>query len=118
MKLKPWVAFGALLAAVHGAHAAQPPHASGPADPADPAAAVPPVVHASALAGYTPAAKEGQPSPDKAWRAANDALSGQPGAAGHHAGQHVQAPAPRQDEAQRPVAPAAPAKAHDHHKHH
>lgn len=113
MHLPRWVAFGTLLAAAlctQAVQAAQPP------DPADPAAAVPAIAYQSALAGYTPAAKEA-PAPDKVWRAANAAVAGQPGHATHHA----PAPAPEARKEATPARPA-PAAAHSnqdqHHQHH
>lgn len=110
MHFPRWVAFGALLAAAFHAHAGQP---SRTPDPADPAAAVPAITYQSALAGYTPVAKDA-PTPDQAWRAANATVAGQPGHAGHHA----PAPAaPREAPPARP-APAKPAPAHEHHKPH
>ena len=89
MRFPVWAALGALLLAVPGAQAQQ---ASRTSDPADPSAPVPPTVYQSALAGDTPAPKDG-PAPDKAWRAANDSVAGQ---TGH--GEHP-APAPRKEEA-------------------
>lgn len=103
MHLHRWVAFGTLLAAALHAHAGQPSRAP---DPADPAATVPAITYQSALAGYAPAPKD-TPAPDKAWRAANATVAGQPGHAGHHA------PAP---EAPKAAPPAKPA--HEHHEQH
>lgn len=114
MTLKRWVALCALLAALPGAHAGQ--RSAGP-DPTDPGAAVPAPAYASAMKGYTPAAKDGGPTPDRAWRAANDAVGRQDPHAGHHA------PAPAPAQALAPAQPAPrciePAAASgDHHKHH
>ena len=104
MHLQRWVAFGTLLAAALHAHAAQPSRAS---DPADPAALVPAITYQSALAGYTPAAKEA-PAPDKAWRAANATVAGQPG----HAGHHTPAADARTEVTPSGSAPARPTPAH------
>ena len=90
MKLTLWAAIGALLAAPL---AAQPQRA---ADPADPGAAVAPLVYESVIAA-APRQDSAAATPDKRWRAANDAIGGQPG---HDHG-----------------APAAPAPV-DHGKHH
>ena len=80
-------AFGVLLAAPLGALAQQ----SFPApDPADPHAAVPPVVYESAIARPAQSTRDAQPTPDKAWRAANDALAAPSGHAGHGAPQAEQ----------------------------
>jgi hypothetical protein len=108
MHLQRWVAFGTLLAAAFHAHAGQPSRAP---DPADPSAAVPAITYRSALAGYTPAAKEA-PAPAKAWRAANASVAGQPGQAEHHA----PAPQARKEAAPPKSAPANPA--HAHHQQH
>jgi hypothetical protein len=105
MHLQRWLAFGTLLAAALHAHAGQPTRAP---DPADPAAAVPPTVYQSAMTGYTPAPKD-VPAPDKAWRAANATVAGQPGHAGHHG------PAP---EGHKDAPPAKPAPAHAPHQQH
>lgn len=107
MKLMLWVAVGALLAALPAVHA-QPP--SRTPEPADPTAPVPPLAYQSALTGYAPAPKDA-PSPDKAWRAANETVS----RTGHGA-QHAAPSEPRKVEAQRPATPAAPSR--DHRKHH
>lgn len=111
MYLPRWVAFGTLLAATLCAHAAQPSRAP---DPADPAVAVPAIVYQSALAGYTPAAKDA-PTPDKAWRAANATVAGQPGHDMHHAPASEQ----RKEAAPPKAAPApTPGKQNRHHEHH
>jgi len=110
MHLQRWVAFGTLLAAAFHAHAGQP---SRTPDPADPAAAVPAITYQSALAGYTPAAQDA-PAPDKAWRAANATVAGQPGHAGHHA----PPPPPHRDPAPAKPTPASTAPAHERHKPH
>lgn len=113
MHLPRWVAFGTLLCTALCAHAEQPSRAS---DPADPAAAVPAITYQSALAGYTPAPKDA-PAPDKAWRAANATVAGQPGHAGHHAPAADQAAAPAKTPPASPATP--PARGHDkHHQHH
>lgn len=111
MKLKLWVAFGTLLAATIGAHAGQPSRAP---DPSDPAAPVPATVYESAMRAYVSPPKD-EPTPDKAWRAANTTVAGQPGHAGHHA----PTPERRKDPAPPAASPAAPAaKPQDQHKHH
>lgn len=106
MTRKLWVAFGALLAAAPGAQAQQ---SSPTSDPADPAAAVPATVYVSALSGYTPVMKDGAPSPDQAWRAANDAVGGQAAHNGHAMS------APAASEAPRKAAPTAAPTEHKHH---
>ncbi len=110
MNLKPWVALGALLHAL-GAQAQQP---SRTPDPTDPSVAVPATVYQSVLTGYAPAEKD-TPSPDKSWRAANDAVAGQPGHASHHAPAPAPAEVQPKPQQQRPAPAAAPK---DHHKHH
>jgi hypothetical protein len=80
-------AFGVLLAAPLGALAQQ----SLPApDPADPHAAAPAIVYKSAIARPAQPTQDAQPTPDKAWRAANDALAAPSGHAGHGAPQAEQ----------------------------
>lgn len=114
MTVKRWVALCTLLAALPGAYAgARAPRP----DPADPGVAVPAPVYASAMKDYAPAVKDGGPTPDRAWRAANDAVGGQ----NPHAGHHAPAPAPASASAPaqqdlRRVEPAAGAAGH--HKHH
>ena len=53
-------------------------------DPADPGAAVPPIVYESAFSRPAAAPQDGQPTPDKAWRAANDAVASGPAGHGAH----------------------------------
>lgn len=112
-------AIGALLVLPMQAHAQQ----SRPLpDPADPTVAVPPTVYESVVSSPAPAAPDGQATPDKIWRAANDAVAGMPSHAGHgahgaerqHQG-HDAAPA-----ASTPATPAKPADPApvDHSKHH
>ncbi|MFC0251969.1 hypothetical protein IM543_12820 [Massilia sp. UMI-21] len=116
-----------LLAAVVGALLALPIYAQAQqsrpsADPADPTVAVPPTVYESVIARPSPGPQDVQTTPDKSWRAANDAVAGVPGHAGHgapaseqnHNG-HGAAPAPTT-----PVAPGKPANPVpvDHSKHH
>lgn len=110
MHLHRWVAFGTLLAAAFHAHAGQP---SRTPDPADPAAPVPAIIYQSALAGYTSTDKAAPP-PDKAWRAANATVAGQPGHAGHHA----PAAEPRKESAPSKPAPGSTAPAQAQHKQH
>lgn len=91
------------------------------ADPADPAVAVPPTVFESVITRASPAPQDGQATPDKAWRAANDTVAGAPGHAGHAVPgseqkpqAHAAAPAPSS-----PAMPVKPAPAPvDHSKHH
>lgn len=112
-------AIGALLALPMYAHAQQ----SRPLqDPADPAVAVPPTVYESVIPSRSPAPQDGQTTPDKSWRAANDAVAGVPSHAGHgaHGGEqnhhgHKAAPAPSAPST--PAKPANPAPM-DHSKHH
>lgn len=103
MKLKLWVAtIGALLAVPVSTLAQQSPRAP---DPADPRVAVPPARYESAMTRVSPPEPEqGDARPDKAWRTANDTVSGAPGHAGHAA----------------PVAAAKPVvqPVADHGKHH
>lgn len=128
-----------LLAAAIGALLVLPPHAqaqhsrpgAGPADPTDPTVAVPPTVYRSVIAAPAPAPQGEQATPDKSWRAANDAVAGTSGHAGHggHAGhaahgapggeQKHDAPvaAPAASAASAPATPANPAPV-DHSKHH
>jgi len=115
-------AIGALLALPMYAHAQQ----SRPLpDPADPAVAVPPTVYESVISNRSPAPQDGQTTPDRSWRAANDAVAGVPGHAGHgangteqnHHG-HKDGPAPSAPASQvSPTKPANPAPM-DHSKHH
>ena len=91
MTLKLWAAIGALLAAPLAAQAQPTQRAP---DPADPRAAVAAPVYESVIA--PPPRDEAAPTPDKRWRAANEAVAG---ASSHEHGQ------------------AAPAST-DHGKHH
>lgn len=116
---------GALLVLPMYAHAQQ----SRPLpDPADPAVAVPPTVYEPLISRPSSAPQDGQPTPDKSWRAANDAVGGASNHAGHdgHAGhgghgaeQHHQghAAAPARSAPATPAKPADPAPV-DHSKHH
>lgn len=116
-----------LLAAAIGALLALPMYAQAQqsrpsADPADPSVSVPPTVYESVIARSSPVPQDGQTTPDKSWRAANDTVAGTPGHAGHgapvseqnHSG-HVPAPAP--STAAAPGKPANPVPV-DHSKHH
>ena len=105
MNTKLWVALGTLLHAL-GAQAQQP---SRTPDPTDPSVAVPATVYQSTLTASAPVAQD-TPSPDKAWRAANDTVAGQPGHAGHHSPE----PAPNQEKPQRAAPAAAPKDPHKH----
>lgn len=118
MKINFLVAtFGVLLAVPVLALAQQALHAP---DPADPQIAVPPPTYESAFAGTAmPKPEQGDVTPDKVWRSANDTVAGISGHAGHgaasapagvqaHAG-HA-APAPAAKPAAQPTA--------DHSKHH
>ncbi|WP_156885590.1 hypothetical protein [Massilia niastensis] len=119
MKLKLWAAIGAVLAVPFAAQAQQSHRA---ADPADPDVVVPPTVYESAIAGYSPLVQDTQATPDKSWRAANEAVARSQGHAGHGAhhgaesGQAHGASAPPAAPA-KPATPASPAPA-DHSKHH
>jgi len=97
---------GVLLAAFGAPFAAHAQQSGPAANPADPAAPVPALVYASAFQDAPRAAVAAQ-TPDKLWRAANDALSAAPDHGGHagHA-----APQPEQK--------AAPEPAARHGKHH
>jgi hypothetical protein len=101
-----WFAAGALASASFAAIANPAP---APANPLDTSAAVPAPTYESAFNTYRPATTEGQPSADKAWRAANDELS-KPGAHGH-GGHAMPAAAP-------PPATPKTAPPMDHSKHH
>lgn len=108
MKLKLWAAFAALSAAALEAQAQQSNRSP---DPADPSVAVPATVYKSVLTGHVPPANSTQ-TPDKTWRAANDAVAGQAGHAGHH---QAPAPAPAQEVPRQPMPAAAPKDQHKHH---
>jgi len=109
MNLKLWVALGTLLPAL-AAQARQP---SRTPDPADPSVAVPATVYQPVLGADAPPAKD-LPTPDKSWRAANDAVAGPPGHARHAAASPAPAPAPGEAKAKPPAPPAA----HDSHTTH
>lgn len=91
------------------------------ADPADATRAVPPTVYESVITTRLPAPQDGPLTPDKSWRAANDAVGAVAGNAGHsapgrdenHQG-HGAAPVPSMP---KPAKPANPAPV-DHSKHH
>lgn len=110
MTFKRWAALCALLAALPGAFAAE---RSTKPDPADPGVAVPAPAYASAMKDYAPAVQGGGPTPDRSWRAANDAVGGQDPHAGHHAPAPASAPARPEPRRIEPAAGSA-----DHHKHH
>lgn len=91
-------------------------------DPADPGAAVPPIVYESAFSRPAVAPQGGQPTPDKAWRAANAAVAASPAAhAGHAAHQSRGANAHAEPAAAHgssvPAPPRQPAPV-DHRNHH
>ncbi len=101
-----------------------PSNPSPAANPADPAAAVPALVYVSAFQD-APRAADAAQTPDKVWRAANDALSAAPdhgGHAGHGAPQPVEQAhedqAPAAQAAPQPTQKAAPQPAAGHAKHH
>ncbi|MFC5479662.1 hypothetical protein [Massilia suwonensis] len=71
---------GALLAVPLGALAQQSPRTP---DPADPAAPVTPIVYESVIT--PPAPQGGAPTPDKLWRAANEAVAPASSQAAHQA---------------------------------
>lgn len=98
---------GALLAVPLGALAQHSPRTP---DPADPAAPVRPIVYESAIARPSPEPQGGAPTPDKLWRAANEAVAAPSAHAGHAA--HPTAPAVPVPAPARQPAPA------DHGKHH
>lgn len=101
MSSQKWLAF-VTLAALHGAALAQQkPLATNPADPSAPAAVL---RHDAAFNAYQ-AASHAQPSPDKAWRAANEEMEKLGGHAGHLKDARRQTPAP----AAVPVIPASAA---------
>jgi hypothetical protein len=111
----------AVLLAALGAPLAA--HAQSAAPPIDPAAPVPALVYESALEA-APRSADPALTPDKVWRAANDALWMAPGLAGH-AGHGAQRPSPTHpaSEAPPPATPperqsTSPADAgHAHHQH-
>ncbi|MFC5460540.1 hypothetical protein [Massilia niabensis] len=123
MTFKLWVAtIGALLAVPVSALAQQ---SVGPADPADPRASVPAAVYESVVTKASRAAPDdNQVTPDKIWRAANDAVAAAPGHPGHEAGAgaasgHAHAGhAPAAQAAPAPSAKPASEPAADHSKHH
>ena len=78
---------GVLLAALGAPFAAHAQQSSPAANPADPAAPVPALVYVSAIQKAERPADAGQ-SPDKVWRAANDALAAAPQPAPVHADHH------------------------------
>jgi len=99
---------GVLLALPFAALAQQSPRTP---DPADPAAPVRPIVYESAITRPSAEPQGGAPTPDKLWRAANEAVAAPSGHAGHAAHQAAPAapvPAPVREQ-------PAPA---DHSKHH
>lgn len=116
-----------LLAAAIGALLVLPMYAQAQqsrpsADPADPAAAVPPTAYQSIIKKRLPAPQDDQATPDKAWRAANDAVAGVPSHAGHGApgsaqGHHGDMAAPAPSTPAAPVKPVGPAPV-EHSKHH
>lgn len=115
-----------LLAAVAGALLILPMYAQAQqsrplADPSDPAVTVPPTVYQSVIALSPPAPQDDQATPDKSWRAANDAVAVAPGHAGHAGPGSEQKPA-APAAASAPSSPAMPVKPApapvDHSKHH
>ncbi|BDT59180.1 hypothetical protein MasN3_26740 [Massilia varians] len=120
MTSKLWAAaIGALLTLPICAQAQQ----SRPlADPADPTVAVPPTVYESVMTVHSRAPQDSQTTPDKSWRAANDAVAGLPGHAGHsdtggEQNKHGNNAAPAPSAPASPVKPVSPAPV-DHSKHH
>lgn len=119
MKFNFWVVAGALLAVPACALAQQA------ADPADPRATVPAAVYVSVFTNVSRSAPDdNELTPDKVWRAANDAVAGATGHAAHgdggtsakvdaHAG-HVPAAQAAPAPSSGPVDPPAV----DHSKHH
>jgi hypothetical protein len=116
MKLKLWVAtIGALLALPFAALAQQSPRQ---ADPADPHVVVPALVYESIISGVA-APGQAEVTPDKSWRAANDAVAGTQGHASHGATATAANSHAHDVQAERapPVKPVAEPAA-DHSKHH
>lgn len=122
MNQKLWAAaLGALLAVPLASLAQQ---SSRTPDPADPAAAVMPIVYESAFIRPAQPAQDRQPTPDKTWRAANDAVANPsvhaglsaPNAAKETAGDKNAGP-PAAVRADTAAAPAEPTSV-DHGKHH
>lgn len=114
-------AFGVLLAAPLAALAQQ----SFPVpDPADPHAAAPAILYESAITRPAQPTHDAQLTPDKAWRAANDALAAPSGHAGHGAPQAEQsgdrpaAAAAAPTHAGTPNGPRPQPAPVDHSKHH
>ena len=95
---------GVLLAALGAPFAAHAQQSSPAANPADPAAPVPALVYVSVFQHAPRTADAGQ-TPDKVWRAANDALIAAPEHGGHGAPQAAQQATPQ------------PAAAHANHHH-
>lgn len=117
--------YGVLLAAFGAPFAAHAQQSSPVANPADPAAPVPALVYVSAFQ-HAPRPADADQTPDKVWRAANDALVAPPDHGGH-AGHGAPQPAEQSHKHQAPAAPAAPqpvqkaapqpAAAHGNHHH-
>ena len=90
MNIKLWAAgYGVLLAALGAPFAAHARQSGPAANPADPAAPVPALVYVSAFPD-APRAADAARTPDKLWRAANDALIAAPQPAVAHAEHHHQ----------------------------
>lgn len=98
--------YGVLLAAFGAPFAAHAQQSSPAANPADPAAPVPALVYVPALQEAPRTADAGQ-TPDKLWRAANDALVAAPDHGGH-AGHVAPQPVVQDHGQQAPAVPAAP----------
>ena len=95
MKQSKWIA-AALAALLSPAALAQT--APQQPDPLDANATVPAPAYVSAFAGYVPgAAAEGQPQPDKGWRAANDKVAKSDAHAGHEPSPQTAKEAPPAD---------------------
>ena len=115
MNQKHLAAFlGALLAAPLGALAQQSARTP---DPADPRAAVLPIVYESAFSRPAAPPRDEQPTPDKAWRAANETVAAPPSGHGGHAA-HGAAHAPATPATAAEPVPALQPAPVDHSKHH
>jgi hypothetical protein len=93
MTLKQWFAVGALASMSFAVTAQRAPERP---DPLDASAAVPAPVYKSAFENFQKESNDGQPSADKVWRAANDALA-RSDAHGEHAARDTAAKTPASD---------------------
>lgn len=118
MSFQKWLALVTLAALHCAALAQQKPLATNPADPSAPSAPSAALRHDSAFSTYQ-AASHADPSPDKAWRAANEEMEKLGGHAGHLKQARLQTQTPALIQAA-PVPSAQPGNAApvDHSKHH